>query len=270
MNVRSAGVLLLAVAVVAVGVGGFVVFFLGVGMPVSYTSYYQYDGSLATNETLENVTLYLPIPTRDGVPMVDPANVTVETEDGEADWDVGLVDTEYGPMLALTADRVEGERYYLVHEFDENGSHVGWEKVREDDLPANMTNKVAYPEPTHYRFSVSVWVDERIDVADPVENAATFGPVERLTAEACEPYWEDDENAACATFETPLYLQYDTNADSTVRLSVTLDGTNEWGYGFSNSFNEFVQEAEGNVSGSQDGWVTVDGRLYTGMGDERR
>ncbi|WP_255197870.1 hypothetical protein [Halorarius litoreus] len=267
MNVRSVGILLLALAV---GVGGFVVFFLGVGMPVSHTSYYQYDGTIATNETLHNVTVYLPLPTENGAALVDAANVTVETEDGAADWDVAVVDTPHGPMLALTADRVEGERYYLVHEFDENGSHVSWEKVPEDELPADMTNKKAYPEPTYYRFSVSVWLDDRVDVVDPVANASVLRPVENLTPGACEPYWENDENAACATFETPAYVQYDTTADNVVRLSVEQRGVNEWGYGLSNSFNEFVQEAEGHYAGSQDGWVTMEGQLYTGLGDETR
>lgn len=271
MNLRSGGVLLLAVAVVvAVSVGGFLVLFLGVGMPVSYTSHYQYEWTLAANETLTNVTLYLPVPMENGTVLVDAANVTVETEDGAADWDVALVDTPHGPMLALTADRVEGELYYLVHEFDENGSHIGWEKVPEDDLPTDMTNKKAYPEPTFYRFSVWVNVDERIDVVDPVHNAAVLRPVENVTTDACEPYWRNDENTVCSTFETPAYVAYDTSADSAVRLSVELRGTNEWGYGLSNSFNEFVQETEGRFENAPGGWTTLDGTLYTGMGDETR
>lgn len=270
MNLRSVGAVVLLVLVVgAVGFGGILLLFSGVGLPYGYSSYYQYEGTLATNETLTNVTLYLPVPVGDGDPLVDAANVTVTTESGAADWDVAVVDTVHGPMLALTADRVEGELYYYVHEFAENGSHVGWEKVPEDELPADMTNKTAYPEPTIYRFSVSVWLDdERIDVSDPVGNASVLRPVENVTADACEPYWESDEDAACATFETTAYLQYTTDADNVVRVDVSLTGVNEWGRAFSNGFNEFEQQVETRVTGSQDGWVTLDGRLDTDLGGE--
>lgn len=271
MNIRTAvGVALAVVIVGAVGFGAILVLLGGIGMPVSYTSHYQYEGTIATNDTLTNVTIYLPVSVQDGVPLVDATDVTVTTEDGDANWQVELIDTEQGPMLALTADRVEGELYYLVHEFAENGSHIGWEKVPEDELPSDMTNKKAYPEPTFYRFSVYIPVNERIDVVTPVSNASVFRPIGDLNDGGCEPYWEDDENAACATFETPAYVAYDTGSDNVVHLSLELRGANEWGYGLSNSFNEFVQEVQGDLSGAQDGWITLDGRLYTGVGDETR
>lgn len=274
MNLRSVGIAVATVVVaLAVAAGGFL-FLLGAlggfGVTGSYTSHYQYDGTLATNETLTNVTLYLPAPVENGTVLVDAANVTVTTEDGAADWRVELVETPDGPMLALTADRVEGQLYYLVHEFADNGTHLGWEKVPADELPDDMTNKVAYAEPTYYRFSVHVPVEERIDVADPVANAAVLQPVENATAGACEPYWPDDENAACTTFETASYVTYDTTADNVVHLTLELDGMNEWGFGLSNSFNEFVQRTTVTVVGSHEGWVAMDGELYTGMGDETR
>ena len=270
MNVRSvASVVLLVVAVAAVGFGGIVLLFSGVGLPYSYSSYYEYDGTIATNGTLTNVTLYLPVPMSDGVVATDAVNVTVTTEGGAADWDVAVVDTTQGPMLAVTADRVEGELYYLVHEFDENGTHIGWEKVPEDELPANMTNKKAYPESTYYWFSVTTWLDdERIDVTDPVGNATVLRPLGNVTADACSPQWESDEDAACATFESAAYLQYTTAPDNVVRVDVSVNGVNEWGRAMSNGFNEFIQEAEYRATGSQDGWVTLDGRLYTDRGGQ--
>ncbi|WP_254829795.1 hypothetical protein [Haloglomus salinum] len=273
MNLRSIGIAVATIVVaIAVVAGGFL-FLLsalgGFGVAGSYTSHYQYEGTLATNETLTNVTLYLPVPVENGTALIDAANVTVETEDGAADWQVELVETPDGPMLALTADRVEGELYYLVHEFDDNGTHLGWEKVPEDELPADMTNKKAYAEPTHYRFSVYVPVEDRIDVTDPVASAAVL-PVENPTADACEPYWPDDENAACTTFETPGYVAYDTSADNVAHLALELSGTNEWGFGLSNGFNQFVQKTTVTVTGSHEGWTVMEGELYTGMGDETR
>ncbi|WP_276260521.1 hypothetical protein [Haloglomus litoreum] len=274
MNLRAVGIAAATVVVALAVVAGGFLFLLGAlggfGIAGSYNSYYQYDGTLATNETLTNVTLYLPVPVANGTALIDAANVTVETEDGAADWRVELVETPEGPMLALTADRVEGELYYLVHEFADNGTHLGWEKVPEDELPADMSNKRAYAEPTYYRFSVYVPVEDRVDVVDPVAGAAVLRPVENLTADACEPYWPDDENAACTTFETPGYVAYETTDANVAHLTVELRGLNEWGFGLSNGFNEFVQEATLRMAGSQSGWVAMDGELYTGMGDETR
>lgn len=48
-------------------------------------------------------------------------------------------------------------------------------------------------------------------------------------------------------FGTPV--DYDTSPDNVVHLSLELRGTNEWGYGFSNSFDEFGQETEGQFTG---------------------
>ena len=96
------------------------------------------DGTQFMEDSREQVDEY-GVDRRQGEAVTDVAErdggFTVTTEDGAADWRVELVETPEGPMLALTADRVEGELYYLVHEFADNGTHLGWEKVTEDELP---------------------------------------------------------------------------------------------------------------------------------------
>ncbi|MFB6171816.1 MAG: hypothetical protein ABEJ23_04730 [Haloarculaceae archaeon] len=273
MNLRSAAVLLLGVVLLTALVGGGLFAVQAYFTGQSYASSYRYDATIATNATLTNATLYLPVPTRDGEPLFDAATVAVErstpSSDVAVDWNATLVETDRGPMLALTAAEIEGRPRYVLHEFYPNGTHAGWREIEESEIPADMTNKKLYVEPTVYRITVWTSVDDRVDVAAPVSNASVMRPVENVSVGACTPYW-DEEDVVCSTYDGRAYASYRTADDNAVHLSLELAGTNEWGFALSNSFNEFVQRADADLPGSQSGWVRLDGELHTGLGDERR
>ena len=71
----------------------------------TYESGYSYEVAVNTNESLENVTLYLPLPVEDGGANLGTEMVAAgdAAEDG---FSYAVVETQYGPMLRFRADRL--------------------------------------------------------------------------------------------------------------------------------------------------------------------
>lgn len=120
---------LAAAVVVALAVGGLWLYSQHL-YRTSYESGYSYDVVLNTNETLENATLYVPIPVEEGKPNLSAAMVEEGNAAGE-NFSYRVVETEYGPRLEVTADRVTvTPRYY---EFVERNGTVERVEIPESE-----------------------------------------------------------------------------------------------------------------------------------------
>lgn len=230
--------------------------------PDSFAGSYQYGFGMDVHGTVTNVTVYVPLPVG---PEGTPFNASVLAPDGtvEGAFSADVVETEFGPMLALRADRFEVEpRYYAVVERDGVGERVEISEAEYD--PEN---------PDHQRVGfrtvdVVATVSEPypVETRDPVGTEPVLPAVEGRTEAAC-PYPTTDE-AVCYEFGTTVYLSYEAAADTAVVVVVSAEGRNEWFAGgwTGNGYRDSVSVR---VTGPQDGWVTAEGNSVTGNGNYR-
>jgi hypothetical protein len=230
--------------------------------PESFAGRYDYAVGIDASGTLTNVTIYAPLPVG---PAGPPFNATVLAPDGTVDdaFEATVVETEFGPMLALRADTIAVEpRYYAIVERDGVGERV---EINESEYdPAN---------PNHQRVAFrSVDLTASLPEPYPVKTREPVGsePVLPATAtrvEAACPI-PTTERAVCYTYEAPVYLSYGTAPDTTVDVIVTFEGRNEWFAGGWTG-NGYRDSLTVRATGPQEGWVDGEGTLLTGNGRYR-
>lgn len=250
--------LLTVVAVVAVvglllvaGVVGVLVWQFLQPVPESFTHEYEYSLYVQPDAPLSNVTVYLPAPVdADGEP-VDIGRVAVaEAPPGTA----RLVETEYGPMLAVDLDRLPAGEV-AVGPANETAS-----------APANRTTGGNETWLAPYELRVTVETNETIDTRAPDGSEPLLSPREAVRTVACGD--TEARGATCRTFDTRVFLRYDAPADATVQLGVRLEGRNWWFAGGWTG-NSYAESVVGEFTGPQDGWQELTGETAVGSGNYR-
>jgi hypothetical protein len=225
--------------------------------PDSYTSTYEYSVGVDATGTLQDVTIRVPLP-RGGDAAFDTdavvANATVEG------FETRVVDTEYGPVLELTAEEFVVEpRYYRFVEEDGMGRR---EEISEAEYdPSN---------PDHQRVdrrTVSVFVTQSapypIETRTPVGASPTFYP--GATRELTDCPLPHEGETACFAYDAPVYLSYESADSARVTGLVAVYGSNEWFAGgwTGNGYADRVAFA---ATGPRDGWVVGNGTTEVGRG----
>ena len=224
--------------------------------PDSVEHTYRYELVVEPSATLTDVTLYLPVPVENGTsPVADAvvagdANVAVE---GDPPWNASVVDTEFGPMLALTVAELS-PRYV--------------ERPPPQSLPDDPD---ATPPPTGtpvtrldaYRVSVELPAADPVDTAAPLDAEPTLRPRIGATESPCAT--PTTEDAVCRSFETRAYLRYDAPANASTTVVVSYEGENTWFAGGWTG-NSFTQRTGVVAVGSGDGWVALPVTETTGAG----
>lgn len=242
MNRRTVAIVLGAIVVLTAVVGGGLLV-----VDAALTSYfhsYTYRVAVETDTNLTDVTLYVPVPTRDGETLADEyADAAVVQnppemwagDDGphvpdatgeSADWTTQIVETENGPMLALRASSVEAGTYVF-------GANTQLEPGR-------------------------------IHTADPWASDFVLTPANAVTQVECPP--RADETERCYTYGSRLYADADASTRGTVSISVSLHGQTDWGFIFANGWNWFDQRMSATFDGTTSGWVDTEGTLAGGAG----
>lgn len=266
MNRRSVAAILLVIAALT-AVGGLV--FVGLPSLFGLTTHgYSYQTTISTNETLRNATFYLPVPADGGTPTLEDAWI-VDEEGNRTDWETAVVETERGPMLRVHADRVEGERRWRVFTFAPNGSVTNVTVV--DDLPADMSDKEAYPEPTTYHVYAQWDTDAEIDTRSPLGAEPVLSPRGNLTPVRCEWPVDEDEEDRCYVYRSAAFARFQVEGNASaetpvVRISGDFGGSNEWGFALSNSYNTYTQRYGPVAFGADGGWRPVNVTLHAGEG----
>jgi hypothetical protein len=229
--------------------------------PESFASTYDYGVALSAYGTVTNVTVYAPLPVGPNGTVFDES--TLASNGTTAPFEASVVDTEFGPMLALTADTFEVEtRYYAVRERDGVGERVEISESEYD--PEN---------PDHQRVAFrSVDLTASLPEAYPVETREPIGtepllPAAGARVEAPCPVPTSDD-AVCYRYDAPVYLFYEAESDVRVDLLVSFEGRNEWFAGgwTGNGYRDLVSVR---AAGPQDGWTSGEGTLVTGDGNYR-
>lgn len=239
-------------------------------------STYQYEVTVSADETLENATIYVPVPTADGAsplgkrfvadaqyerytPPVrgdspDPAPVNFSYE---------LVETDRGEMLAITADRIEVTRVYYREVANET---VGWyERIPAEEYDPDDPD-MGVQDDGSFTFAITMVADEPIDTAGPFEDEPLLEPEADRTEGDCVT--GASATHRCFEYEGEMYAHYETDEEATVYVSAQLDGRNEW---FSGGWtgNQYRDWSRVELRGPQSGWVLTDGELEIGSGTYR-
>lgn len=279
VNWRAIGVGALAIAVVfALVVGG--LFLLGEQrMDETTESTYEYDVTIATDDTLEDVTFYVPLPvdaetgsSELGEHFVEEVRYerhapAVEGYDPPADdveFDYEVVQTDNGPMLAISTDRIEVSRvYYRTVENETLGWH---EQIDPEEYDPNDP-LMGVQDDGSFRFSIRVAADDTIDTTNPFESEPLLAPKSDLRETECRPA-PPTETTRCYEYDSLVYAAYEADAETTVYVAAGLTGSNEW---FSGGWsgNEYRERTHVELIGPQSGWVGTTGELEVGTGSYR-
>jgi len=276
VNWRGVGIGVVAVVVVfALLLGG--VYALGQQRAEqSEQSTYEYQVTIATNQTLTNATVYVPVPETNGESelgeqFVEDVQYSRETpairgyDDTPArvNFTYELVDTEHGRMLAISADRIEVQRAYYREVENET---MGWrEPIPESQYdPSNPSMGVV--DDGTFTFSVTATSEESIDTAAPFGTEPLLTPQFNRTGVECR--YGQQERHRCFEYDTRVYATYGAPEGTTVYVSAQLDGRNEWVAGEWTG-NEYREWAHTELLGPGRGWYVVQGELEVGSGRYR-
>lgn len=264
---RGRPVLVLAV-VLAVVTAGCTLPFLGPDPePDSFDATYDYSFGVDVYGNLTDVTIRAPLPVGpNGTPLhaevLLPDGVVRDHDDQQA-FDARIVETEFGPMLELTADRFEVvPRYFATVEEDGVGRQV---EISADEYdPENPDHrKVDFGSAS---VSVTVRGEYPIDTRSPVGSEPVFHNLTARQVVDCPTPTTD--GATCYAYEGPFYLSYDADPETRVQAFVSFSGDNAWFAGgwTGNGYRDHVGVE---VTGAQDDWVDGEGTLLTGDGNYR-
>jgi hypothetical protein len=244
--------------------------------PESLSSSYEYSVGIDADETLQNVTLRVPLPLLDddlavteseiapnGTLEVDFDSSTMGTDRTATErFEASVVDTEHGPMLELTADRFTVEtRYFRYVEEDGLGRQ---EEISESEYEPDNPDHAKRDQRT---VSATLTLDATypIETRDPVGASPTlYGDgVTRELTECRAPYRDE---TACFGYDAPVYLSYETADDAQVDATTSFYGSNEWFTGgwTGNNYRDRVRVS---ATGPRNDWATAEGYTETGVGN---
>lgn len=190
---------------------------------------YPYTVSISTDQILNNVTLYVPIPILNNTSSVGQDIIDHNFNGDGPSWKYAIVETEHGPMLSMKTEKM----------------------TRPPILNTTYLSTIVFSNLT-------------VDTMNPVNNSMVLMPKYNLTyVGSGDKIYE--KHTKIYNYDSQIYVHYETLPDAEVRVSVSMDALNEWWIGGwqSNSYREYM---EIQLLGPQDGWKTLKGELVTGEG----
>jgi hypothetical protein len=239
-------------------------------------STYQYEVTVAADETLANATFYVPVPTENGASetgdrFVEDVSYERYTppvrgegpDSAPVNFSYELVETQHGQMVAITANRIEVSRTYYREVENET---MGWyERISAEEYDPNNP-AMGVQNDGSFTFTVTVIADRPIDTADPLDSEPLLAQQADRTEVDC--IGRASASHRCFEYEGQIYADYESSEEATVYVSAQLDGRNEW---FSGGWtgNEYREWSRVELRGPQSGWVLTDGELEIGRGNYR-
>lgn len=228
--------------------------------PGYFSSHFSYGLSIYANETITNVTLYVPLPVKNGVPMVGKRVLNVS-------------DFNQGSITASFTHSPPG--FNLTGTSNISNSAPWFVKLNADKIPPGPKNgsriDPAYNiQITDYNTLTTPLIFS--NTLSPVGNESIFLP--KLDFTPSQPTRKESRsldwleyNQLMIPWKTVIYGEYFSSPSADVH-----GGSNIWGYNswkepddasISNSFSDGYQWVH---IGESHGWQTVSGTLNAGVG----
>ncbi|RXA20446.1 hypothetical protein EQO05_04750 [Methanosarcina sp. MSH10X1] len=236
----------------------------------SLMSNYEYDISIESNSTLQNVTLYLPASVFENESEVGLEMINGDYYNKPSKWNLNLEDTEYGLMFKIETAEIQPVYHSLpvaVPEPEPGSENIEDEVPEEERLIESGEYSEETPVLTPIDFGISVKADHLINTRFPIGNESVLLPKHNLRESKEYPVISLPEhiNPEYFDYESLVYAHYETSPDAEVQIFVQMDGRNEWWiYGW--QYNDYSDRISVQLSGPQGGWVQAEGKLITGDG----
>ncbi|WP_292469818.1 hypothetical protein [Methanolobus sp.] len=229
----------------------------------SYMSSYNYDISIEANGPLDNVMLYVPLPTFENKSIVGENMISRDFYNKAPEWNFSIVETEHGNMLSITNDKIIPRYQSLPIAIEEDEDSENEVSVATESHEYSEETPVIWP----VDFSIMTKVNQSIDTKDPVDNALVLLPKYKLSSS--EPPYDiptpDYIEPEYYEYESRIFAQYNSSNQTSVYIRVEVNGANEWWVGGWRS-NSFQDRIIIRMNGPQDGWRTAEGSMVTGDG----
>lgn len=236
----------------------------------SLMSHYDYSITITSNSTLQNVTLYLPVPVFENESEIGLEIVNGDYYNNPSDWNLSLEDTDYGLMLKIEAAEIQPVYHSLpvaVPEPEPGSDDIEGEIPEEEQIVESHEYSEETPVPVSFNFGTSVEADHMINTKYPAGNEPVLLPKHNLreSEEGSSVPLPAHINPEYFDYESLVYAHYDAPYDADVEIYIDLDSRNEWWiYGW--QFNEYTDRISIRLTGPQAGWTQTEGKLITGDG----
>ena len=247
----------------------------------NFKSIYEYDITLEADSELTNVTFYLPLPVYKNESASGNELVSRYLQEDDV-WNLSLVDTVNGKMLALRTDRFVPEMRsspVVISDTSEEMNEAGSVESPEpgDEIPGvglpetgslvNSSENMPFAMPLEFRGELAS--DSEINTKFPLGNEPVLNPAYNLTLSTYDlPFPENKEPPTVYNYDSFVYADYETSPEAKVSLTVHFSGRNEWWiYGW--NWNQYYEYLYADLSGPQQGWMPVKGKITMGYGNYR-
>lgn len=203
----------------------------------SLSSTYDYSCTITTDSRLDNVTLFIPVPSDStgNSPIVTQYSAQ-EIVGRPADWKVTLFDTGKATLAKITTSAI---------------------------IPPKETSP---SHPFTIRLSVNRGSKQVINTRSPIEQGVMFRPVQGIQKVDCPAKSTAvSGDPTCYRYLIPMYADYQAPMNASVSITSTLQGKNSWKI-FEPQFNEYLAEISILMFGDNHGWTVMKGTLESNMG----
>jgi len=213
-----------------------------------HTYYYTIDLSYTT--TIENVTLFLPVPELNTSPFFVTSLLNRTAYGVSPDWNLSMVSENGTPMLAISSAR-------MVPEYHGYPIAIGTGAMV---LPTTRVPGHEYSGDTPVLMPVTVAVMEtresEIDTRHPIGHEPLFFPRGVFTPGSHFPIYDHP---------VPVYIRYSSEKPGVISLRVSVSGSNGiWRGGWvSNTYSDTVALE---LAYGEQGWIEGKGKLITAEG----
>jgi hypothetical protein len=222
--------------------------------PDSFGSNYDYKLSFRSNQMLSNVTMLIPVPVRDEMPVI-----------GNHQINSSILKKGYYKIEQRGAE-VSTEPNFSFNVIKVNNSWLL--EVQADFLPPNVS----------YAFSIGDYIKRpkysyyAVQTRDPLGNESVFLPKTNLTTRLPDSlthsrYMWIYHNPLEISYTIPVYAEYRGPEGSELSITSRVESSNSWLQESERSvMNEYSDRFSGRFSGERPGWYLVNGTLTTGRG----
>jgi hypothetical protein len=224
----------------------------------SFSSTYVYEITLWTDATLREVTLVLPLPETGNYSPIRDALEGENVSGKPETWNITVVDRNAVEMLQIHAAEIV-PIYRPPPVPTAEGESVM--DVPESPYPLPSSDQIPVP----FRITVTAKSDSPIDTRSPLGHEPLLYPRFNSTEVECGFPHQTSDTTACFEYESVLYASYDSPANATVSVDISLTARNEW-WMLGWTFNEYQDHIYTEIRSDPGQGQVIPGELVQGIG----
>jgi len=229
--------------------------------PRMFSSYYSYDLRMYTTGPITDVTIYLPLPVKQGVKMVGPVGLH------EGDFVTNNLSVEIvasAPEMNLTGAYpiVDNEPGYLKISTD----RVYLNKTQDGPYSIYIRNVTNLKSPLSFADTVNPYFNETVFL--PKLNFALPAQSKGIPVNSTSTTSYDYQLTPIAVSQQiPIYAEYSASPATEVQISSSISGSNAWTEGYDcGGYNYYDDYYDWYHSGDSHGWQTASGMYKAAQG----